>query len=238
MRTVQRLAFLVAIATTTVSIGLLNSSAVQAAIVSGTVTGTWNIGQPGMGVNLGDSFSAAYSYDDTAIIPLDNSQPGLYQQSGFEIDLLSFQVTTGSFSYTYDPNANLLTNYAKIFFSTLTRDPSGSWLYSAKSISLNTGYSDSSGSVFFSAYKSMGLNYSGTPFVDDGVPFSITNAGLTTINSMGQYTTSVISQDTALNPDPTATPIPTPALLPGLLGLGASIWRKRKQMANEAESCC
>jgi hypothetical protein len=34
------------------------------------------------------------------------------------------------------------------------------------------------------------------------------------------------------------TPVPTPALLPGLLGLGASIWRKRKQMANEAESCC
>lgn len=33
-----------------------------------------------------------------------------------------------------------------------------------------------------------------------------------------------------------ATPIPTPALLPGLIGLGLSVWRKRKAAAAEMDS--
>ena len=44
----------------------------QAAIVTGTISGTWNASAQG-DFNLGESFTANYSYDDTAVVPFDYS---------------------------------------------------------------------------------------------------------------------------------------------------------------------
>lgn len=51
---------------------------------------------------------------------------------------------------------------------------------------------------------------------------------------LSNYGGSTIGFDEVQFFDSTSTPIPTPALVPGLLGLGGAIWRKRRAEAAEA----
>ena len=57
MKTIQRLAFVAAIATTTAATSIFNTSLAQAAIVTGTITGTWDEYASGS-FNLGDAGQA------------------------------------------------------------------------------------------------------------------------------------------------------------------------------------
>jgi|GEM_PF-2548858 len=78
----------------------LSATPAQAAIVAGSVTGTWNDKAFGA-FTLGDTFTATYSYDDTTISPFDNSDVD-FVDIGFTASLLTLNVNSGSYNHNFD----------------------------------------------------------------------------------------------------------------------------------------
>jgi hypothetical protein len=200
----------------------------HAAIVTGTISGTWGLGS--YGFNPGDAFIATYSYDDATIVPFDFSTSDS-KYVGYSTSLLSLVVETGSFIQTFLPNAR---NYAsEIYFTDLEESSYRRkyWKISASS------YSDSSFAFInnFSAYKLTGEG-GDMPFEIVSVTSYQFNTDTLTIPYMGKtYSGDDIYSYVTFNPDPTATTVPTPALLPGLVGMGIAALRRRKQAVTVSE---
>ena len=240
MKTIQRLTFVVAIATTTAATSIFNTSLAQAAIVTGTITGTWDEYASGS-FNLGDAFTAEFSYDDAAIIPYDLSHIDPsdldVRNVGFNVPLSSLKVTVGSsYSHTFD-FSDPSSSFGEFFFQDFALlPPTYIPSYSSKIVGANAsdGFGKANSNNFSAARarEQVGEN-----------PFSVLshsvqaqyggvdpNTGLYTSRGFG----STHSNGVTFSPDPTAAAVPTPALLPGLLSLGVGVLRKRRAEAKNA----
>jgi hypothetical protein len=179
----------------TIAIITVQAQAVQAAIVGGRVTGIWQSNPgPSGGLNIGDTFTADYTFDDSKVMLADGSIP--YAR------LLSMVVNSGgNFSYTFNSTRSTIVTH------TLTT----STLYAEE---LNGGY--------FNAMSQIGA------MPDTSAVFSFGPYGRRTSNASTRG--GVIFSGALPYFTPPAS-VPTPALLPGLIGMGVGLLRKRRQVA-------
>ena len=197
----------------------------QAAIVKGTINGTWDSSANGI-FNLGDSFTADYSYDDTTISApphLNYSYPSFSSSTYLTAILSSLRVTSGSYDHTFDfltPGAGSGTFRFREYAQTLPYYTP----YSSQQKQVNAIDIDwSSGFTFFSAQRISGQ--------DNGIPFLTEYAGAGNANSIFYTSLAITNSNVNFSPTSTAvTAVPTPALLPGLAAFGLGVWRKRKQV--------
>lgn len=222
MTLAKRLFTSLAAVATLLSFGSLGCNPGQAAIVKGSVTGIWdrNFIQGG-DVNVGDLYTATYSYDDALLTPYSTSIPGVAQYSGLYGSLLSLVVSSGSYSHTFD----FSNGSGEVRFEDYIGDPS---FYNTSYISKFFGVlgldNTAQGYNFFRAYN-QSEEFGSLP----GIPFNREYARLYTRDSQGNDTNVVDAFNARFTSDSTA--IPTPALLPGLIGLGLGVLRKRKAEA-------
>ncbi|QYO67617.1 hypothetical protein [Leptolyngbya sp. 7M] len=74
-------------------------------IVSGSVSGIWDWDYDGAGgLNVGDTFTADYTYDSDSITESDYSYSGYYNSKTRQTSLLSLVLNSGSYSHTFDPS--------------------------------------------------------------------------------------------------------------------------------------
>jgi len=196
----------------------------QAAIVKGTISGTWNANN----INMGDSFSATYSYDDTTVNPYNFSSPG-YSLTSFSAALSSLRVISGSYDHTFNFTSGVgggTFRFQDQAYTAPTYTP-----VSYREVSVSAFEDIVSESNYFYALQRAGQS-NGTPFSTklahayalDRNANAFSNYGMT----MGGY--GLAAPNVNFSPDPTAvTAVPTPALLPGLAAFGLGVWRKRKQ---------
>jgi hypothetical protein len=207
---------------------VVSATVAGAAIVGGTLSGTWqtdNTGNNPAGLQVGDPFTAEYTYDDTQVLFADNSNPGFTIEQIAGVDLLSFVLTLGSnppYSFDLTPgigSASLLTS----FFSDA---PSGgvanvtAFLLSASSIASDPG-NNIDLEIRFDAFLLAGQDSQGS------IRFSSAQAAIFDLNADDLLADAETENVTFSGTAP--IPIPTPALLPGLLGLGMAAWRKGRR---------
>lgn len=214
MKIVKRFVFLTAITTTTAGISLLNTSSAQAATVNGTISGTWDYASGSF--RSGDAFTADYSYDDDAIVPYDLSDLEV-RNVGFNVPLSSLKVTVGSsYSHIFD-FSDLASSFGEFIFQDFALLPPFP-PYSSKI----AGIEANDGSNSFSAYRYRD-QYDGIPFfffnsVEMNYGSVDPNTGVYTNQGFGS--TRSDSNNVTFSPDLTATAVPEPSSLPGLMGLG------------------
>ncbi|MBD2021961.1 PTPA-CTERM sorting domain-containing protein [Leptolyngbya sp. FACHB-36] len=198
------------------------STAAQAPILGGQATGIWQYDYDEEdGFSVGESFRADYTYNSDNITTTTSSSEFFSFYSYSSVPLLSLVLNSGPVSLTYD-------------FSTPGNDYRLIW----REFRQNPAYGQTKEkSRRIVAYDYSGENrfFAGTSLVqyDDGslestffAEASSFDSSTSTYLAYGQTYTEVIFSD----PSP-VTAVPTPALLPGLVGLGLGILRKRKAQA-------
>ena len=193
----------------------------QAAIVKGTISGTWDSSANGI-FNLGETFTADYSYDDTTISapPHLNYSSPFSSSTYFSAALSSLRVTSGSYGHTFD----FLTTRAgsgNFYFGEYAQNAPYYTPYSSRRVAVSA-IDWSSGFTSFDAETISGQ--------DNGIPFLTEYAGAGNGNSSFYTSLAITNSNVNFSPTSTAvTAVPTPALLPGLAAFGLGVWRKRKQ---------
>ncbi len=199
----------------TVTISAVCSTAAQAATVTGRISGVWEDALGGAnGLEVGTSFTADYTYDDSSLVTTDVAGSLYTRYLVTSAPLLSLMVNSGAFSQTFNTGTFELLD--------IKGGPSGSE-YISKGFQFLA--SDSLRTIRFSANKSAGQVNSNTPFNFTAARFDIDNNNSPFDGSPIFASTNAFTN--GLNPP--ATPVPTPALLPGLVGLGMAALRKRKE---------
>ncbi len=213
-------ASLFAVTIAAISVSAVCSTDAQAAIVGGQIQGNWQSAAGGVdGLSVDTAFTADYTYDNSIASTIDASN-GIYTQFDVKsFPLLSLIVNSGAFSQTFNTGTFELLN---IKGGPISNDY------------ISTGFqflaSDSSQTIRFLAQQSAGQLNSNTPFSSSSAKFDIDNNnnpfdGSPIFASTNKFTNGL---------NPPATPVPTPALLPGLVGLGMATLRKRKNQGQEA----
>jgi hypothetical protein len=184
----------------------------KAATVTGSVTGTWD--SSGIaGINPNDAFTANYVYDTSNLLPYDNSGLDLTDIGYLITPLISLQINSGNINHIFD----LANGGGSVLFEDYSATPP---TYSPASfqaftlVGIDAVYS-------FSAYHQVGL--------DNGLPFEFKQIGLAADEG------SLVAQSNATFTS-NITTVPTPVLLPGLVGLGVSrLYRRRKTPTKELD---
>lgn len=227
MTLAKRLSISFAAIATALTVGALGSAPAQAITINGSVTGTWDFSYVDGGiVNVGDTFTADYSYDDATLTFFDSSQPGVFQYFGYNVFLLSLIVNSGSYSHTFD----FSNGYGQFTFI----DADISTTYDRKYKEFTVFGRDNTAPKLseFSAVKQAGESGS--------EPFNYSSAQFFSYdNNAGHYLVDASTfSNVQFTPDPTAVPaaVSEPSLLAGLIGLGVGVLRKRKAEAAKQTS--
>lgn len=212
----------------TISISAVFSTAAQAAIVGGQVTGVWQYDGDGAGgLSVGDAFTADYTYDSDSLTTTDYSD--IYNYSRYlisQVPLLSLVLNSGAVSHAFDLSSSVTVNY--LYRQDIQQNPVDGQ-YSDKQDNIYVYNFLAPGQNYFYAYNQVGQNSDGSPFGGSYAQFFSYDSSTGTYPTFG-YTYG----DVAFSNSSSATPVPTPALLPGLVGLGLGVLRKRK--ANQAQA--
>jgi hypothetical protein len=238
------------------TIGAISPQSAQSAIVGGQVSGIWDYASEDGVIgpdrfNVGDAFTALYTYDDASIIADtrtttivmtgdSGSSSSIFTEYFRKVPLLSLVINSGSISQMFDlstPSANLLSWYDS------RSDGSGVPPSPPPGIRKSTNLFVNS--AVFPNYNS--FSASRDDFSINGTDFatmSYANVRLAVVSDLGDPNnfippTFVNTRDASANnfggngPHVvfSATDVPTPALLPGLIGLGLGMLRKRKALA-------
>ena len=216
MFSLKQFSLAVATLAATVTVSALCSTAAQAAIVGGRVSGTWQYDFDGAGgFNVGDTFTADYTYDDANVTTTDSSNSYNSRYLTSTVPLLSLILNSGSVTQTFDLSTSI-SNY--LYSLDIQQNP----IYGQYEEKQNRIYvldSSAPGQNYFTAQSSFGKYVGGSPFANyyaQGGSYNFT----TRTDVTGAYTYAPVTFS--------ATAVPTPALLPGLIGLGVSVLRKRK----------
>lgn len=239
MTIVQKISAKVATFAAVLAVSALSSNVAQAATVTGTISGTWVDGNgfsayaQGL-INLDDPFTATYSYDDTVFSSQSSNSGPDYYQSSYTSPLLSLEFTSGAYSHTFDftnGGAGSLyfveqayapptygTAVSQLFMQVDANDPTAP---GQNSFTANRVRQQTNGVLSGGSYVGF---YSRDPITDTYPAYAYT------------YSDANFSDDLTAKALPTipATAVPTPALLPGLIGMGIAAFRKRKQEKAEA----
>jgi hypothetical protein len=224
-----------------VTIGTVSANSAQAAIINGQVSGIWGVEDDGPGgYQVGDPFTALYTYDDASIVttntttnevvsgPSGTRSTTLIKQDSL-VPLLSLIVNSGSVSQVLALTPFTSVNFIVWYNSMLTgNDFGGSPLNeSILGTSINVGNFGGSSSIQFSANREIRNS--------NGIISDISNALAQDIDFSTSPPTNLLFARTE-SPIAFST-VPTPALLPGLMGLGLGALRRRKaQLALEKQS--
>lgn len=225
----KQLSLSVATIATTISVSVVCATTAQALnIVSGSVSGVWERDFDGTGgLNIGDSFTAEYTYDSDSIIESVYSSSGYDNHLSRTAPLLSL-LLSGSFRHTFDFSYPM--GGGNISWRSFQSPSPEYGQYGFEDVTIS-GF-DSLTSVYhnnFIASKTSGIGYSDQPFSNSYAQASSYDySTITYLVSAEAYSNVNFSGAT---PAPVA--VPTPALLPGLIGLCMAALRKRKQ--NQAQ---
>jgi hypothetical protein len=225
MLSLKQVALSAAAIAVSTSVTVLYSTPTQAAIVGGKVSGVWSYDYDGTGgFNVGDAFTAEYTYDSDSITETDYSYSGYYNAFQRTASLLSLVLKSGSFSHIFDldPSANKGSGIIQWYGFKSTSSSYGQADHEQPLISAYE--SSASGSTSLYAYLTSGVDFFGNPFSSGYA--SAYSSDYNTGEYFSAYGYNNIEFSGA-TPDPAS--IPTPALLPGLIGLGVSVLRRRKQ---------
>jgi hypothetical protein len=234
------------------TIGAMSPQSAQSAIVGGQVSGIWDYAsEDGVSgpdrFNVGDAFTALYTYDDASIIADtrtttivmtgdSGSSSSIFTEYFRKVPLLSLVINSGSISQMFDlstPSANLLS------WNDSRSDGSGVPQGIRKSTNLFVNSAVFPNYNSFSAsrdeFSANGTDFATTSYAvvqlsvvsDPGdpnnfIPPTFVNTRYASANNFGGDGPHVVFS---------ATDVPTPALLPGLIGLGLGALRKRKVLA-------
>jgi hypothetical protein len=175
----------------------------HAAIVGGQVTGNWG---------NGGSYTADYTYDDSTVVTTNDSIPGFTIDISTEVSLLGLVLTSSNITpttHTFD-----LIDTPKL----RTRSIETSLISGSLSVSKNFTLSISD-----AMYELSLSSDSGTAF--DGSPINSSLAFLFLKSPQFKF----VDSGTAIFSNAAPVPVPTPALLPGLISFGVGLARKRTQ---------
>ncbi len=212
-----------AVSAAAITLATLSATSAQAAIVTGSVTGTWNDQAYGA-FTLGDIFTATYSYDDTTISPSNDSDVD-YVETRFTTSLLSLIVNSGSYSHTFD----FTNGFSEFAFKSYALKAPTHTPASEKKVSVFGVERVGSVEQYFSASRASGL-YDGVPTLSEGASAGVFNPDINP-DTDHFYSYATTSSNVKFSPDPTA--VPTPALLPSLVGLGIGVLRKKRAAVAE-----
>jgi hypothetical protein len=177
----------------------------HAGLIGGQVTGTWS---------SGGSFIADYTYDDSAVVTTDNSIPSFTNDIETEVPLLSLVLTSTSIrptTYSFDLLNNPMTKlWTRLSSTAVSGGLSTQQLFRIEA--LDADYS-------LTLVSDISTDVTGTP---SNASFA-TLFQSSTLALVDEGGTSIQFSSTA----PVA--IPTPMLLPGLIGFGVSLMRKKRQ---------
>jgi hypothetical protein len=223
MLTLKQVAMSGAAMAVSVSVNALYSTPTQAAIVSGQVSGIWDVDRDEEGgFNVGDAFTIDYTYDSDSIVEETESYPNGYSTISRTASLLSLVFKSNNLSQVFDLDPLVGEGFIFWFGSTsLSPEFFGQLDFIQTSITAYTQVGSRSGSLY--AYSTIINATSGEPsFADLALgSFSDTTA------SENFRAIAFDVEFSGATPEPAS--IPTPALLPGLIGLGVSVLRRRKQ---------
>jgi hypothetical protein len=208
------------------TIGPMSPKFAQAAIVSGNVTGTWDSGVA-RDVNIGDSFTINYSYDDNIFTSFSSTIPGRYESSIFNWPLISLAITSGSYSHIFDLTTNTFSNAVRLEMETFIADPPGGGRpYSNKLFSVSGG--DRSASIGDNVLRTERSTRSYGDVAS--LPVDVASLRSYDFNRMS-VVNAAVANNLQFNPDPTATSVPTPAMLPSLVVVGLTACRRFRSIA-------
>jgi hypothetical protein len=212
----------------TIAISTVQANASQAAIVGGQFTGIWtsNFTKTG-GLNIGDTFTADYTYDDSQIFYTTPSSTDYSLKAN--VNLLSLIVSSSGTTFQNFNFNN--TSASGTIYGRYLKDSVTGMLSDQISVEITASDFVYPTTNYFSAFSTTssinGVNstrsYAGAYFTDfrsgqqSGAFASAFGAGRRPITFSGAF------------PDPAL--VPTPALLPGLIGMGLGMLRKRRQVA-------
>jgi hypothetical protein len=215
-----KITVLVAVITaSTVSLGIIPALPAQAATITGMISGTWNSYVEG-NVKLNDPFMATYTYDDTQVVTQDLSNTD-YTFIYRSVNLTSLKLVAGSLSHIFDVSTP---NLARLYWTELA--------YYAPNIPGTSKFF----SLVVQDYTEPGqYRFSAERQISDLPPEYTFPRDLTVNASRIDPITSESSRGVTLysgvtfNPEfpPTPPSVPTPALLPGLIALGAALRRQK-----------
>lgn len=229
MLNLKKISFSLATVALTATAGTLATTTAQAAIVGGQISGTWQYDFDGEdGFNVGDLFTADYTYDSDSVTTIDYSDPTYYSRYLVRlVSLLSLAINSGPVSQAFDFSAG---GYSYLEWLDFRGNPDIYGQYSYKGYSLNASDNSTVQNSFY-ASRYLGQN-------SDGSPLSNFFAQAHSYDSnTGNYPTGAYTYGEITFSDPfLPTPVPTPAMLPGLIGLGVSALRRRKQLEAVAVS--
>jgi hypothetical protein len=232
------------------TIGAMSPQSAQSAIVGGQVSGIWTFQNDGPGgYQVGDPFTALYTYDDANIVTTINSSStttsdidGSYRDNrnsqNRSVPLLSLVVNSGNVSQVFD----FLRGFA--FFNWADAQTEEQRITGGiTTVNTTSRYQ---AQIFYNSYVSNdayiadGFDARRDTFLTNGVSAyddSFASASLVDyppfnidINFLPMPVT-LLYASTDQPVTFSATDVPTPALLPGLIGLGLGALRKRKALA-------
>lgn len=207
------------------TLGILTAPAAQAAIISGQVSGTWDYTFAGF--NVGDAFTADYTYDSDSITINDYSDGYYYDRYlASSAPLLSLVLNSGAITYVFNLD-NVYVSGAISWFDVKYNPDDYVGDYEFKQTYIDaSGYSDPSYNLYeaFLGYTTTSQSY-GTPYSDSYASAYQYDSASGNYPFYGSANSGVSISDT--------TAVPTPALLPGLIGMGVGVLRRRKQTKAE-----
>lgn len=227
MFNLKQISLSVATIAATVTISAVCSTTAQAAIVGGRVSGTWQAAAGGVnGLDVGTAFTADYTYDSASLVTTDvaSFNPSYSRYLVNSAPLLSLVVNSGAFNYAFNPGR--LNSFNQFDIQGGPASPQ----YASTGFSLYASEFSGQSVNTFSVGKFAGQFDNNKPFEDILARFYIDDNGNFNDGYSSYAQTNAIIDGSL---PPSGTPVPTPALLPGLVGLGAAALRKRKKQGQE-----
>jgi hypothetical protein len=178
----------------------------HAAIVGGQVTGDWG---------NGGSYTADYTYDDSTVVTTNDSIPGFTIDISTEVSLLGLVLTSSNITPTTHTFG--LSNTPKLTTRSIDTSLSGSLFI------LNNFHLSTSGPTYeLSLFQRTGFDFVGNPAAGN---VAVLYKEISPQSSQFELVDSGSAAFSSTAP----VPVPTPALLPGLISFGVGLARKRTQ---------
>jgi len=232
MLNLKKSSFSLAVATLAATTGALFSTTAQAAIIGGQISGIWQHDGDGEGgFNVGDLFTADYTYDSDSISTYDYSSYYYDISLLRSVSLLSLVVNSGAISQIFDFNDG---SYSILQWFDVQGNPDTLGQYVETGYALNA----STPKNHFSASTVSGQSTNGSPFSSSSALAYSYDPNTYTFQAYAKTSRNVtFSEQFLADPsEPTvSTPEPTSALLTGLIGLGVMVLHRRKKIEVAAE---
>lgn len=214
--------FITTLAIATTTSALCSTAAEALTIRSGQISGIWDFDYAGVGSsNVGDAFTADYTYDSDNITIRDEFSSENYSYVDRVAPLLSLVIKSEKFSHTFTFVPGMGSGGVG-WYQFQSSPLYGEQFYEENYVTA----SDVLGSIFNSFYAQVYSSRDSEGSSSGSFAFSIAYDSIANAPLRGSGSNNVTFSET--------TPIPTPAMLPGLVGMAVALMRNRN--ADQAQS--